>query len=97
MWNLVDKPASDILSLSSQVKLPSYSLIYLILNSSLSTLASYYANLVLSIVGTMGGDTMVAGDTMVIGGGVPCETPDGRTYPAYDTRRVVSSLLIPVG
>ena len=59
MQNLAGKLAAGIPSLSSQVKPPSYSLIYLILVLSLSTLAFYSTNLVSSIVGIMGGSIMV--------------------------------------
>ena len=61
MQNLVGKLAAGTPSLSFQVKPPSSNLIYLILDSNLSTLASCSANLVSSVVATMGGDTMVAG------------------------------------
>ena len=65
MRNLVGKLAASMPSLSSQVKPSSYNLICLILDSSLSTLASYSKNLVLSVVETMGGGTMVVSGRMV--------------------------------
>ena len=61
MRNLVGNLAIGMPSVSSQVRFPSYNLIYLILDSSLSTLAFYSANLVSSVVGIMGGNTMATG------------------------------------
>ena len=53
MRNLAGKLAVDMQSLLSQVKHPSCNLIYLIMGSSLSTLASCSTNLVLSVVVTV--------------------------------------------
>ena len=46
MWKLVGKLATGMPSVLSQITLSSYDLIYLILDSSLSILASCLANLV---------------------------------------------------
>ena len=61
MRNLVGKLAIGMPSVSSQVRFPSYNLICLILDSSLSTLTFYSANLVSSVVGIMEGNTMATG------------------------------------
>ena len=53
MRNLAGKLAVDMQSLLSQVKHPSCNLIYLIMGSSLSTLASCSTNLVSSVVVTV--------------------------------------------
>ena len=100
MRNLAGKLAASMPSLSSQVKPPSYNPICLILDSILLTLTSCSANLVSSVIVTMGGVTVVVSGGAVSQwfdrwNGTPCKVPSRRTCAVWDAWGTVSLVLMP--